>query len=67
MDRNLLQILLILGFVFVFGGFQGLYNISIAIWFILGLLILIMIDFFMGDMIMAVLKIIFHKVVKQRR
>jgi hypothetical protein len=32
----------------------------------LGLLILITINFFMGDLIFAGLKIIFHKIVKRR-
>jgi len=66
MDRNLQKILLILGFVIVFGGLQGLYNLGIVLWFFLGLLILITINFFMGDLIFAGLKIIFHKIVKRR-
>jgi hypothetical protein len=56
MDRDLWKLLLILGFVFIFGGWQGLYNVGIGVVFIAGLVILILITFFKWDLILAGLK-----------
>jgi hypothetical protein len=67
MDWNLQQILVTLGFVIVCGGLVGLYNLGIMLWLIVGIIVLILIKFFLGDLILAGLKIIFHKVVKRRR
>lgn len=56
MDRDVWKLLVILGFVFVFGGWQGLYNVGIGIVFMAGLVALILITFFKRDLIMIGLK-----------
>lgn len=66
MDRNLQKILLILGFVLVFGGWQGLLNLGIVLWFLLGIIVLILVNFFMGDLILIGLKALFQKIVRKR-
>jgi uncharacterized membrane protein YdbT with pleckstrin-like domain len=66
MDRDLWKLILILGIVFAFGGWQGLYNIGIGVVFIAGLVIVILITFFKWDLILAVLKAIFKKAGRRR-
>ena len=66
MDRNLQKILLILGFVLVFGGWQGLFNLGIVLWFLLGIIVLILVNFFMGELILIGLKALFQKIVRKR-
>jgi hypothetical protein len=58
MDRNLWKLLVILTFVLVFGGWQGLYNVGIGVLFITGLVIVILITFFKWDLILAGLKML---------
>jgi len=67
MDRDLLKIFAIIAFVIIFGGWQGLHNLGVAIWFTLGLVLLILITFFKKDLIIAVLKSIFHNYILKRR
>jgi uncharacterized membrane protein len=67
MDRNLLKILAIIAFVIIFGGWQGLYNLAIGVWFILGLIVVILITFFWKDLIIAGLKAIFYHFFSKRR
>lgn len=66
MDRDLWKLILILGIVFTFGGWQGLYNVGIGVWFLTGLIVFIMITFFKKDLILAGMKIIFNKIMKRR-
>jgi len=67
MDRNLWILVLILGFVFTFGGLQGLYNLSVGVVFFTGLVVLIMITFFKKDLIIAGLKFLFYRIFRKRR
>lgn len=67
MDRDLLKILAIIAFVIIFGGWQGLYNLGIAIWFTLGLVLLIIITFFKKELIIIFLKSIFENYILKRK
>jgi len=67
MDRDLLKILVIITIVIIFGGWQGLYNLAIGVWFILGLIVVILITFFWRDLIFAGLKAIFNHFFSKRR
>ncbi len=67
MNRDLLKILLFLGIVFIFGGWQGLYNLGILSWFYFGLIILILITFFKKDLIIIALKIVYNQFIAKRR
>jgi len=67
MDRDLLSLLFLIGFVIVFGGWQGVYNLAIGVWFILGLVGIILITFFKRDLIIAGLKAIYHHFALKRR
>lgn len=66
MDRNLWTLLLILAFVLIFGGWQGLINLGTVLWFLLGIIVLVMIKFFLGDLILIGLKSFFQKIVRRR-
>jgi len=66
MDRDLWKLILILGFVFVFGGLEGLYNIGIGMIFLTGLVIFILITFFKWDLIVAGLKWLFGGFFRRR-
>lgn len=67
MDRDLLYILFLIGIVIVFGGWQGLYNLAIGIWFMLGVILIILVTFFKRDLIFAGLKALFYYFFPARR
>jgi hypothetical protein len=66
MDRDLWKLLLILGFVLIFGGWQGLYNVGIGMVFMAGLVIFILITFFKWDLILAGLKFLSSFFIRRR-
>jgi len=67
MDRNLWKLLGILTFVLVFGGWQGLYNVGIGVLCLTGLVIVVLITFFKGDLILAGMKFLFSFFIRKRR
>lgn len=67
MDRDLFKILAIIAFVIIFGGWQGLYNLAIGVWFMLGLIVILLVTFFKRDLIFAGIKAIFYHFFSKRR
>jgi len=56
MDRDLWKLLVLIVFVLVFGGWQGLFNVAYGAVFMFSLVILILITFYKWDLILAGLK-----------
>ncbi len=67
MDRDLLWLFFVIGLVFVYGGWQGLYNLAMGIWLILGIVVVILITFFKRDLIFTGLKALFNFFFSKRR
>jgi len=67
MDRDLWKLLVILAFVLIFSGWQGLYNVGIGVVFIASLVVLILITFFKWDLIIVGLKWFFSFFIRRRR
>ena len=54
--RDLSGLIILLFFIIIFGGWNGLINVGIIVWFLIGVVFTILITFFFWDFIVAVVK-----------
>lgn len=55
-DHNLRGLIILLLFVVIFGGWQGLINVGIVTWFLIGLIFTLLVTFFFWDVILIIIK-----------